>query len=169
MGMSVHLLPPPPGYWHTYIFLLSGRSRSPTRNRTFSVFAKSTRPCKYVFIPILSLNPQYTSKCFSDFTLCLSASLSFLSCSLLLTVCLVPPQVLYGHPLFSVSPISLRTFSTTFSHLIPARPFITISKHSSINYGWQPLLGHLPSFILPFKLSRVSISCLEWVHSQFCS
>ena len=39
-----------------YLFL-SGRSRSPARNRSFSFFAYSIGPCKYVFIPISSLNP----------------------------------------------------------------------------------------------------------------
>ena len=44
----MHLLPPA----HRYNFLLFGRSRSPTRNRTFDVFAESFGPRKYVFLPI---------------------------------------------------------------------------------------------------------------------
>ena len=58
-----------------YLFLLSGRSRSPSRI--------SLRPCKYVFIPIVSLNPPYISGLFLAFTLLLGAiinsSLSLLS------------------------------------------------------------------------------------------
>ena len=41
----------------THLFLFSGRSRSPTRSRSFSVFATSTGPCKSVFIPIPWVNP----------------------------------------------------------------------------------------------------------------
>ena len=69
-GTSVHLLPPP-GYWYTP-FLLSGRSRSPTRKHCcLSVFAKSSVRCKYVFIPIPSLNHPHIpiSKAFSRFHL----------------------------------------------------------------------------------------------------
>ena len=54
----MHLQPPPPGYWYTYLFLLSDRSTSPTRNHSFSVFAKSIGPCKHVFIPSPSLTPE---------------------------------------------------------------------------------------------------------------
>ena len=61
------------------LFLLSRRYRSPTRNRSSSVFAKSTGPCKYVFILIPSLNPPYISKCFFHLALFLIANISLLS------------------------------------------------------------------------------------------
>ena len=48
-----------------YLFLVSGRSRSPTRNRSFSFFAQSIGACEQVFIPISSLNSPYTPQCFS--------------------------------------------------------------------------------------------------------
>ena len=63
----------------TGIPLLSGRSRSPTRNRSFSVFTKSVLPCNCVFIPISSLTPPYIFQCSSFFTLFLSACLSLRS------------------------------------------------------------------------------------------
>ena len=52
-----------------HLFPLSGRSRSPTRNRSFGVFAKSTGRSKYVFLPVPSLDPPVYlySKYFSDF------------------------------------------------------------------------------------------------------
>ena len=43
------------------LVLLSGRPRSPTRNCSSSVFARSIGPCKYVFIYLLS-NLPYVSK-----------------------------------------------------------------------------------------------------------
>ena len=60
--------------------VLSGRSRSLTRNRNFSVFACSVGPWNHVFIPIAySLHPPYISTRPSSFTLFLSASLSLMS------------------------------------------------------------------------------------------
>ena len=59
---------PPPDYWYTsrlrvlvYLFDVSGKSRSPTRNRV-SAFLRSPLRRGCVFIPISSLNPPYISK-----------------------------------------------------------------------------------------------------------
>ena len=51
---------------------------------------------------------------------------------------------------------SFHTFSTTPSHLIPARPCATFSHAAlrGISYGWQPLFWYVSSFILPFQLSQ---------------
>ena len=47
-----------------YLFLLAGRSRSPTRKHSLSVFAQSIGPCQNVFIsPISSFDPPYVSHC----------------------------------------------------------------------------------------------------------
>ena len=70
-----------------YLFLRSGRSRSPTRYRSFRFFVQSIGPCRYMFIPTSSLNPPYNSKCFSSFILFLSASLSLSSTISLLLSC----------------------------------------------------------------------------------
>ena len=134
-GTSVHLLPlpppphpPPPGYWHTYFFLLAAPDHLHEK-RSFSVFAKSLGPCKYVFIPIPSLSPPYISTAgvspISHYFLALAFPffLSFFYC------CLLPPKIICGHHLFLVSPyICFHAFSTTLSHLIPARPFVTFSQ-----------------------------------------
>ena len=69
-----------------YHFLLSGRSRSPTRNRSFSFFAQFIGPCRYVLIPISSFNPPYISvfllfHIFVCVSLYLSSILSFTSVS----------------------------------------------------------------------------------------
>ena len=51
----MHLLPPPLDYWYTsYLFLLSSRSRFPTRNRSFSAFSRSPVDRADTF-PFLSL------------------------------------------------------------------------------------------------------------------
>ena len=84
-GTSVHLFPLSAGYW--YPFLPYGRSRSPTRIRSFGVFAKSFGPCKCFFIPNRSLKPPYISDRFPDFTLFFSASLPFCLSLLLHLVC----------------------------------------------------------------------------------
>ena len=86
-----------------YLFLLSGRSKSPTRNRSFSYFVKSIAPCRYVFIPISSLNPPYISKCFSSFTFFPSASL-YLSSIIYFCSVLYPPNFSIGQYLSLVSP-----------------------------------------------------------------
>ena len=40
LGTSVHLLPPPPGYWYTVVLPATGRSRSPTRKPQFQRFRR---------------------------------------------------------------------------------------------------------------------------------
>ena len=103
-------------------FLLSDRFRFPTRNRSFSVFSKSVGPCKYVFIPLPSFNPPCISKCLSDFTLILSASLS-----LILLLSWYPPNFSADTMSSWFPPICFRTFSTKPYHLIPAPRFVRFS------------------------------------------
>ena len=55
-GTSV-LFPPPPDYWHTSFFFLVGLG--PLHEIAVSAFSRSPfGKCKYVFIPISSLNPR---------------------------------------------------------------------------------------------------------------
>ena len=70
-GASVHL-PPPPDYWYTcLLFPLSGRSRSPTRNRSFSVFACTKLlhvilvyfPDLLLYIPFLLVHFTFSHLC----------------------------------------------------------------------------------------------------------
>ena len=65
-----------PGHLHEIaVFLLSGRSRSPTRNRCFSLFAKSTGPVQILF----HSNPIGISPCVPPNSLCFLA-LPFYPC-----------------------------------------------------------------------------------------
>ena len=133
-----------------YLFLLSGRPRSPTRNRSFSIFAKSIGPCKYVFIPIPSLNPLISRSVFPSLPYSLALAFPFFLYFLL--------------PLPFSSETSRRT-STLLS--VPLDPsilsqlrYLTIFQlslcyslpNSPIKYDWQPLFWHVPYLILPFQL-----------------
>ena len=61
-----------------HLFLLSGGSRSPTRFRSSSGFAKSIGPCNYVSILTVYRNPPvYLPSVLSSFTLFLSATQPF--------------------------------------------------------------------------------------------
>ena len=68
---------------------------------------------------IFSQPSSKSLKCFSSFTLFLSASFCLNYVLLLLLSC--TPKLLYGQYLFLVSSCILPTFSTTLSHLFPAR------------------------------------------------
>ena len=74
-GTSVHLLPPPPGYWYTSFFFMAG----PGHPHQIAVSAFSQSPlgrantCSFLYL--LSI-PRISLKCFSDFTLFPNASLS---------------------------------------------------------------------------------------------
>ena len=114
-----------------YLFFLPGRSRSPTRKRSWSVFVKSTGPCKYVFIPIPSLNPSCISNSLSDSTLFLSARLSLLSV-ISSTYALYLPNVTADITSSWFPPTFIRTFSTMPSHVVPARSFATFS-HTALS------------------------------------
>ena len=170
-GTSVLMLLPPPGYyWYTSFFFLavpdhfrkiavSTFSRSPSgRANTFSFLRLRLNPRMFLF-----------GKCLSGFTLSLSASLSLLSI-------LSSASALYL-PNFSTDitsslfpPVPFHTFSTTLSHLIPARHLVTF-PHTAVStmagnffFGMFLLLYCRFNFIM----SLFSI-CLECVHSRFCS
>ena len=148
------------------LFLLSGRSRLPTRQRSFRVFAKSIGPCKYVFVPIPSLNaPCISQVFFSDSTLFLSAIAFPFFLPFTSTSALYLPG---GHHLFLVPPYILPYFLNLAIPPYSSSPFGYSLPYSSINYGWQPLFWHVPCFILSFQLFHIPVR-LEWVHSQFCS
>ena len=107
------------------------------------------------------------SKC-SSFTIFLKsyvALLFFLSFLLLLTC---TPQTY----LRTASLVGFFPHTSILSRLrcpaFPSSSFFYFLPYSPISYGWQPLFRHVPYFVLPVQLSRVSIS-FKWVHSEFCS
>ena len=146
------------------LFLLSGRSRSPTRSRTFSFFAYSIGPCRYVLIPISSLNPPYISTCFSSFTLFLSASFS-LSSIFSYTSVLHLPNFSIDSTSSWFSPKSFHIFSTTSSNLdlFQLSPFCYFLLQTLSAMAGNLFPGSI-YFILPFQLSHASL-CFKWVHS----
>ena len=119
-------------------FLLSGRSRSPTRSRSFSVSRSPLRPCKHASIPIPSLNPPYILQVFSSISPCFLALVlrSFLSFPLRLScISHSSPRTLHLldfllHP----STLSPRRYPTLFQR----SPFCYFLPYSSISYGRQP-------------------------------
>ena len=164
-----------------YLFLLSGRSRSPTRNRSFSVLRCSLGGAntfsfqillltsrKYLSVPPLS--PCFLALAFPLFKYLrvppLSPSFLALAFPLFLYVLLLlscTPQI----SLWTVSllpPTSFHTFSTTLSHLIPARHFVTFS-HTAVKAG-NLFFGIF--FTLYCHINFVtSLFVFKWVHSQF--
>ena len=145
-GTSLHLLPPrPPGYWYTSFFFLAGPGPLHEIGVRFSVFAKFTVPCKYLFIPTPSLSLPYISRVFSPVSPCflplLAVALPFFL-SFLFYFYFVPPKLLYGHHLLvGFILLSFHVFSTTlFPPYYSSSPFFVNSlPYRSINYGWQPL------------------------------
>ena len=152
----------------TGIPLLSGSSRSRTRNCSFSVFAYSIGPWKYFFIPLyvltscLSLNALLLQPCFLPL-----AFILFLYC---LFTCVFYSLIFWMDSIsFGFSPVSFHNMLTIYG--IPpysSSPFCYFLLYSPITYGWQPLFWHAPYFISAFQPSSVS-SCFRWVDSQFCS
>ena len=112
-----------------YLFLLSGKSRPPSRNRSFSFFAQSIGPGRYVFIPISSLNPPYISK-----RACLSPYFSAPAFPFLLFFSFTP-SVLY-QPHFSVdstsswSPLNPSMFSRLRCATYSSSPFCYFLPYS---------------------------------------
>ena len=116
-----------------YTFLLSGRPRSPTRNNSFSVCAKSIGLCTLVFVPISSLNLLYTSLCahhISPHFLALDVSfflsiISLLSCT--------PPNIISTTILlgssYGFSCVLRLRYPILF--ILP-RPFVTLS-HTALS------------------------------------
>ena len=105
---------------------LSGRSRPPTRNCSFSVCADFTGLCKYVSFLYLRLTLPYISaaRVFSDFISFLNASPSFLSVLPANSALYFPKSSAYMTYSW-VPPTYFHTFAVTLCHLIPARPFVT--------------------------------------------
>ena len=109
-----------------YLFLLSGRSRSPTRNRSFA-FSRSALGCAdtfpYQHIPStrrVSLSASPLSPYF------LALAFPFLLRTLSFTSVLYPPNFSIDSTSSWSPPKSFHIFSTTLSHLIPVRPFVDI-------------------------------------------
>ena len=103
----------------TPLFLLSGRSRFPTRKLQFPRFRVVHWAVQILFIPISSLNPPCISinKYYSSFTLFPGASLSLLSTLSFTSVLFLPNFSMDG--ISSWLPLlSFHAFSTTLPHLI---------------------------------------------------
>ena len=110
--------------FQVYFILPSGRSRSSTWNISFSVSASSIGPCTYVVISISSLDPpEVSERCFS-FTLILYASLSQNS-ALSFLLSSTPANFSMVRKSSWFPPIPFHTYSTTLSHLCPARSFVS--------------------------------------------
>ena len=137
-----------------YLFLFSGRSRSPPRNRSFSVFAWSIGRCKYVFILISSSNPPriflslpMISPCF------LALAFPFFVCSF--HFCLVPPKLVCGHHLFLVSSYILLHFLDCTIPPYFSAPFSSLSPIQLYQLPLEALFFgtfHTWYFILPVQL-----------------
>ena len=118
--ISVHLLPPPSGYyWYTSFFFLAG-PRPLHKNAVVAVFSQnpSDRADTFSFVsPLLSPRVSLSVSLLSLFyQLCLSASLSLNS--ILSYSVLYPPNLSMGSIAFGIPPLSFHTFSTTLFHLI---------------------------------------------------
>ena len=142
---------PPPDYWYTCLFLLSGRSRSPTRNCSFSVFAQSMGPCKYLSFLSLSVTSR-TSLNVLPFPPCFLTLAFFFSLPFLLLL-----DCTQGSPWT----VSLPGFPYFLPYLIvyvvepcSSSPFGYFLPYSSISTGLQPLSWRAPYF-LSFHLSHV--------------
>ena len=119
-----------------YIFLLSGRSRSPTQKIAVSFLSRSPLGhANMSFIPFPSLNPTYIFEYSSLSSFRLHASCFHISIVSLPFV-LFPPNPPMDFISSWFPPMPFYTFSTTPSHLIPAYPFV-IFFHTAINFGWQ--------------------------------
>ena len=164
-----------------YLFLLSGRSRSPTRNRSFSVFAKSNRPCKYVFIPIPWLNRPYTSlssvspispfflalvfpsfypfllllSCTSQTSMWTSSLLGFLLCPSVLPRLRYP--TLFQLALLLLSPTQLYQRRLAASFLARSLLYVAVTTFSRLYFV---LSGYIPSSALPVVLQHLRIFSL---------
>ena len=138
------------------LFLLSGRSRSPTRNLSSCVFAnKSIGSCKYVFIPIPSLNPPSISKSFSDSTVYLSATLAILPI-LPSTSALYLPNFPADIKSSWFPPICPSMFSQLRYPTLFQLALLWLSPIQLYQlYGWQPLSWYVPHFISLFQLPHV--------------
>lgn len=162
-GISVHLLPILLYYW--YLFLLSGRSRCPARNRNFNFFAEFTGPCRYDFIPTLSRNPPYIFWCSSSSTWHLSILFSFQVSFLLILSCTPTSPLDMISVWFSL--ISFTLFRLLYRNLLqPVRwSLFSVGPHQ---------LWRMTSFLACFSrniavsVSRISIG-FNGVHSPFCS
>ena len=143
-----------------YLFFLVGPG--PLHEIAVSAFSRSPfgRATAFSFKCIFPEPPYISLACFSSFTLFLSANISL--AFFFFYFCLYPPN-------FSIDSISswsprnsFHVFSTTLSHLIPARPFVFFSHIALSGMACNSFLAY--SFILLGQLSHVSF-CLKWVYS----
>ena len=134
-----------PGPGHLHEITVSAFSRRPLgRANTFS------------FLSLRSIS-RVSLKCFSDFTLFLSASLFLLA--MLSSYCALyfPADIISSW----FPPTSFHTLSRTLSHLTPARPSVSFSHTAISTMAGNPFLGmFLYYFMLPFQLYLLSV-CLD--------
>ena len=143
-----------------YLFLLSGRLRSSTWNRS-SAFSGSRAGRANMFSCLsISLGPPGVS-------LCVSPLLPYFLAQPFPSLCDFFPLLSCTPQKFSMDciyswfpPIAFHTMLTTLSHLIPARPFCYCLPYSSISYGWQRLLA---CSLLYIAISTFSRFYLSWV------
>ena len=138
-----------------YLFLLSGRSSSPKRT-SVSTFARSpvgrTSASSFqsllvisrIYLNIFSLPPYFLTLAFPLFCCPSITSVSNpLNCSMLRISSWLPP-------------ISFGALSTTLSHLIPARPFVTFSRTAILAIARKLFFGFLLTVRTPIAISTFS-------------
>ena len=125
-GTSVYLLPPTPDYWYTFFFLAGPH---PLHETAVSAFSRS---------PLGHVNTFYC-KCSSPCTLFFNATtVAFPFFISFLYFCL-PPQNFSMDSMFP--PTSSHTFSTTLSHLSPARHFVPFPHTALLAMAGNLFLG----------------------------
>ena len=117
---------PPPDYCFISFFFLVGPG--PLHEIAVSAFSRSPLGRADTFsYQHLPSTPRIYLKCFSSFPFFLSASLSP-SSILSFTTVLYPPNFSIDSTSSWSSPKSFHIFSTTLSHLIPARHFVSLNN-----------------------------------------
>ena len=168
-GISVHLLPPPPGYRYTSFFFLADpgllhENRSFERFRGVSVGRALTFSFLSLrFIPRISpslspITPFFSAPTFSlpstsisSTFVSYSSKFSMGSISFLVSSHILPFFSRLRHPTLFQLPSFLSLSPVSLCQLWLATSFLACSL-----------------LVLPFQLYNVSV-CLKWVHPQFCS
>ena len=118
-------LPPPFDYWYTSFFFLAGPGLP--YEITVSAFSRSPlgRVNTFLFLSLL-LTHHISSSVLPPSPCLLALAFPFFLSFLLLLFC-TPQTCLWTVLLLGPRPLSFHAFSTTLSHLIPARPFVIFS------------------------------------------